>query len=174
MPQRGHFVIGEAFFEASGALPDTSRQAAPVHALGDAFVEALARKDFSALAACFAADAHLRALIPPGVREATTRAGVTSYLKSWFGSAERLELLHSSAGTLADRLHLTYRFRVHAADGPRIVEQHAYCEVRNGAIQQMDLLCSGFRRAVSHTPQQTAGMRTRVAASTGVQPSGVA
>lgn len=46
---------------------------------------------------------------------------------------------------VASLLHPEISFRGHNADGPFVVEQQAYLEVRDGRIGWMRVLCSGFR-----------------------------
>ncbi len=121
---------------------------------GEALIAALARRDLAALEACFHPELRFRALVPPGVREVATASEAIAYFRRWFGEAERLDLLDSDAGLLADRLRLRYRFHVVDADGDQVVEQQAYADVRNGRIVALDLLCSGFRPLTS--PSQPA------------------
>lgn len=107
------------------------------------FLTALATRDPARIQACFQPDARFRALIPPGVCEATDAVGATEHLLDWFGSADHFEILDSEVGAVVDRLRIAYRLRVHDADGWQIFEQQAYCDVRDSRIETMDLLCSG-------------------------------
>lgn len=114
-------------------------------ATGQRFLTAFANRDFAQIEACFHPEARFRALIPPGVREAADAIEATNHLREWFGGADHFELLSSEVGSVVDRLHVTYRLRLHDADGWQLVEQQAYCWVQDGRIVAMDLLCSGFR-----------------------------
>ena len=64
-------------------------------------------------------------------------------MREWFGGADSFEILSSELGTGVDRLRIAYQLRLHDADGWQIFEQQAYCDVRDGKIAAMDLLCSG-------------------------------
>jgi TusA-related sulfurtransferase len=115
-------------------------------AAGEAFVRALADRDSNALQACFHPDVQLRALVPPGYQESTGSTAVLARLESWFGAAESIEILRKDLYHVADRLHVRYRFRERYSDGEsEIIEQDAYCEVREGLIEAIDILCSGHR-----------------------------
>jgi TusA-related sulfurtransferase len=115
-------------------------------ALGESVLEALARRDFDQLEALFAPHVRFRALVPPGVREGQTAREATDWLRRWFGEADTLQVLSSAADQIFDRLYLRYRLRLHdATHGWRVIEQQAYCDVRDGRIADMWLLCSGFR-----------------------------
>jgi hypothetical protein len=116
-----------------------------IQPLGQRFVTAFADRDFARVQACFAREAKFRALIHPGVCEAADAAGATSHLHEWFGGADHFEILSSELGTVVDRLRIAYQLRVHDADGWQVFEQQAYCDVRDGKITAMDLLCSGPR-----------------------------
>ncbi len=116
-----------------------------VRTVGQRFLTAFADRDFARVQAYFHSEATFRALIPPGVCEAADAAGATRHLREWFGSADRFEILSSELGTVVDRLRIAYQLRLHDADGWQIFEQQVYCEVRDGKIAAMDLLCSGRR-----------------------------
>ena len=111
---------------------------------GERYVAALREQNWTALADCFHDAVTFNALIPPGLRTASDRDSATKYLQQWFGDADQIVLLGSQVEPLGDRLHITYRFRVHE-DKWYVVEQQAYCTLRDGRIERMDLLCSGFR-----------------------------
>ncbi|HEV3214936.1 MAG TPA: nuclear transport factor 2 family protein [Vicinamibacterales bacterium] len=115
-----------------------------IPAVGERFVNAVHKQAWTELATCFHEQVQFNALIPRGLRTATGRAGATNCLKQWFGDADKLLLLSSNVEQVEDRLHISYRFRAHE-DRWYVVEQHAYCTVRDGHIERMDLLCSGFR-----------------------------
>ena len=115
-----------------------------IPAIAERFIKALNRQAWDDLAMCFHKEVRFSALIPGGLRTATERAGATNYLKLWFGDADQLLLLSSHVETLGDGLYLRYRFRAHE-DRWYVVEQHAFCTLRDGHIDRIDLLCSGFR-----------------------------
>jgi hypothetical protein len=108
------------------------------------FISALQQQAWAELAGCFHEQVQFNALIPPGLRTARERGDAANYLKQWFGDADALVLLSSIVEAVEDRWHISYRFRAHE-DRWYVVEQHAYCTVRDGQIDRMDLLCSGFR-----------------------------
>ena len=114
--------------------------------VGASFLESLAAQDFDRLETLFTPHVHFRALVPPGVREGQTAGEATSWLRRWFGDADELQVLRSAADLVFDRLYLCYRLRSHdTANGWRVVEQQAYCDVQHGHIADMWLVCSGFR-----------------------------
>ena len=116
-----------------------------IQTVGQRFLTAFADCDFASVHACFHPKAGSRALIPPGMCEAAEAVGATSHFREWFGGADGFEVLNSEVSTVVDRLRIAYRLRVHDGDGWQLFEQQAYCDVRDGTIAPMDLLCSGSR-----------------------------
>lgn len=117
--------------------------------LGSELVQAIAAQDESALQACFAGEVQFRALTPPGLRERTGAAEAASLILAWFADSTELDLVDTHTDEVGDRLHISYRFEGVEEGDPFVVEQHLYCSLGDGVIEQADLLCSGFlpRRA---------------------------
>ena len=114
--------------------------------LGARFLEALTTRDYGALAACFASDGTLRAIVPPGLREADGRDAIVERFRLWTEDADEYELAEAEATRFADLLRL--RWVVRSVDpelGPCAYEQTAYVEVSDGHIARMRLACSGDR-----------------------------
>jgi len=115
-------------------------------ATGEDFVVALSDRDSERLEACFHPEVRMRALVPSGFQEVKGPSSVVGRLNSWFAQAESIQVLEKSVYRVADRLHVRYRFRERYSDGEsEIIEQDAYCDLREGAIVAIDLLCSGHR-----------------------------
>jgi hypothetical protein len=126
----------------------------PQFALAGVFLEGLAAQDFSRLGDALAAEARLRALLPPGLREWTGAEVIAGQFDRWFGDTEDFELVEATVGEVADRLHLHWRLRLRAVrlgTGWFTVEQQAYADSADGGrITRLDLLCTGYRREASH------------------------
>lgn len=113
---------------------------------GAAFVAAIAERDYPRLAGTLAPAVRMRALIPPGPVEISGPEAASAKFSSWFGDAERLELVRSGSEAIADRLHVYYRLRVRKpGDVWNLVEQHLLCALDGDRIAAFDLVCSGFR-----------------------------
>jgi hypothetical protein len=124
--------------------------AAPQFSPAGAFVEGLAAQDFTRLGGALAADAHVRALLPPGLREWTGADSIADQVARWFGDTDDFELVEATVGEIGGRLHLRWRLRLKAerlGAGWFIVEQQAYADTAEGGrIARLDLLCTGYRR----------------------------
>lgn len=111
-----------------------------------AFLDALARRDWERLATCFAPDVELRALIPPGVREAHTAGSAVELFRSWWAAADHFEMIGSEIAPISDRIRIGYRLRLSEGEWV-LIEQQAYCKVSDRGIELMDLVCTGDRPA---------------------------
>lgn len=124
--------------------------AVPEFALAGSFLEGLAAQDFTRLGGALAAEARLRALLPPGLHEWTGAEVIAGQFAVWFGDTEDFELLEATVGEVGGRLHLHWRLRLRAqrlGTGWFTVEQQAYADTDNGGrIARLDLLCTGYRR----------------------------
>ena len=117
----------------------------PAQQLGDAFMHALARRDFDGMQNLFAPAVRFRAMVPSGERMGQTAGEAAGWFKRWFGSYDTLQIVQSTAEPVFNRFYLCYRLRLHhPTDGWKAIEQHAYCDVQAGQIGDMWLLCSGF------------------------------
>ncbi len=112
--------------------------------IGTRFVQTLSGRNWSALQELFQPSVKFRALVPPGLREASGGIEVSGHFRQWFGKADALELIDFAVEPVADRLRIAYRLRLHE-DRWYKVEQQTFCVVAEDRIEKMDLLCSGFR-----------------------------
>ena len=118
-------------------------------AVAKTFLAGLVAQDFARLADVLAPSVHLRALLPGGLREWTGAADVADRFARWFGNTTHFGVLEATAGEVADRIQLQWRFRLQAdrlGPGWFVVEQLAYADVDDQhQIACLDLLCTGYR-----------------------------
>jgi len=115
--------------------------------LGEAFAEALSRKDFDEVTALLHPQVDFRGLTPGRMWEASdARSVVDDVLRTWFEPTDELErLVCTQTDAFADRARIGYRLEGRNPDGPFVVEQQA-CTTRSAtAIGWMRVMCSGFR-----------------------------
>jgi hypothetical protein len=128
--------------------------AASRFALADAFLNGLAAQDFTQVGGALSADARLRALVPRGLMERTGAEEITGTLTRWFGDTEGFEPVAVTVSEVGGRLHLSWRLRLRAGRlgaGWFTVEQQAYADTGDrGRIDQLDLLCTGYRSEGTH------------------------
>jgi hypothetical protein len=132
--------------DAAAALSHAPHDAAD-DTLGAAFAQALGRKDFETVLGLLDAMIDFRGLTPGRAWEASdSRAVIDNVLRQWFEDSDTLVEIDSiQTSAFADRQHVAYRFRGQNQDGGFVVEQQAYYTERDGRINWMRVLCSGFR-----------------------------
>jgi TusA-related sulfurtransferase len=114
--------------------------------VGAAFLDALRTRNFTAAWALLADDVRFRMLVPFGLMTESDADATIGRFIGWFGDADQFEVEAASSGEVEGRATITYRIRLHDADGWHVIEQHLMLDVREDArIAGIDLLCSGFR-----------------------------
>jgi len=115
--------------------------------LGNEFAHAVAAKDAQRLADLLHADVDFGAMTPSRTWEASDPAGVVdTVFNHWFEPKDEIEQLERlETDVVGDRERVGYRFRVQTPDGRFVVEQQAYLAARDGRIEWMRVVCSGFR-----------------------------
>jgi hypothetical protein len=132
---------------SSATEASAADEGGPSGSLGQAFAEALLRKDFDAVMKFLHPQVDFRGLTPGRTWEASdARSVVEDVLKAWFEESDHLDrLVWTETDAFADRERVGYRFEGRNPDGPFTVEQQAYYAERDGRIGWMRVLCSGFR-----------------------------
>jgi hypothetical protein len=115
--------------------------------LGTDFARALAAKDSGRLLELMHPEIDFRGLTPNRNWEANDRDAVLSILLGqWFEESDDIEALEElESDAFSDRQRVGYRFSVTNPDGRHLVEQQAYLAARDGQIEWMRVVCSGFR-----------------------------
>ena len=121
--------------------------------VGAAFLDALTSREFTAAGSLLADYVRFRMLVPCGLMtESGADASIGRFI-DWFGDADPFEVEASSSGEVEGRVAITYRFRLQAADGWQVIEQHLMLDVGADArVAAIDLLCSGFRSIAVSEP----------------------
>lgn len=119
--------------------------------VGAEFARALAAKDSSRILDVMHPEIDFRGLTPRRSWAANDRDAVISVLLGqWFEDKDNIEALEElEDDAFADCQRVGYRFSVSNPDGRFLVEQQAYLSVRDGRIDWMRVVCSGFRPATA-------------------------
>ena len=107
----------------------------------------MAAKDAQGLADVLAPEVDFRGLTPNRAWEASgAEAVIEIILGGWLEPKDEVEeLLDVRTDRVADRQSVVYRMRGRNPDGPFLVEQNAFLSERDGRIEWLRVLCSGFR-----------------------------
>jgi hypothetical protein len=126
---------------------EDNRRMSEEHTLGTQFARALAAKDRAAIGALLAPQIDFRGLTPKKVWDASDAETVlTTLLGNWFEPEDEIvELQQLETDDFADRERVGYRFAITNPEGGFVVEQQAYLSGRDGRIEWMRVVCSGYR-----------------------------
>lgn len=138
---------------STGASPKAPRDVAAD------FLDALTTREFTAAHSVLAQDVRFRMLVPPGLMTDEGADATIGWFKSWFADADPFRVEASSAEEVEGRAAVTYRLRLHKANGWQLIEQHLMLDVgADGRVGAIDLLCSGFRPIAVDDPDEPDGM----------------
>jgi hypothetical protein len=118
-------------------------------AVGERLIDALRRRDYDAIGGCFAPDATMRSVVPPGPREDDGADAISRRFRLWTAEMDPYEVLEADTASFEDMLRLRWTVRgidrSEADPALATFEQTAYAEVDGDAITAMRLACSGRR-----------------------------
>ena len=126
------------------------------------FTAALAARDPAALRSLFGSEVDFRGLTPGRVWEARTADALIDevILGSWFEPSDVIQRIESvQAGRVGTRIRIGYRLQVENAGGTFSVEQQAFCDLTDGMITWLRVLCSGFVPVAESDARATADSR---------------
>ena len=110
------------------------------------FLDAIARRDFDAIGACFSEDAAFRVLTPHQLRELAGRDEIAGRFRAWFGGLESFALVDSDVAPVADRVRIRWHTRGSDPEqGPRENDHTGYAEIEDDRIVALNASCAGFR-----------------------------
>ncbi|MFN8474660.1 MAG: hypothetical protein U0822_20890 [Anaerolineae bacterium] len=110
-----------------------------------AFLDALGQRDFDRLSTYFHPAPRARLLTPSALAMPPDASGVGDRFQLWFGEADEFEVEHAEVSEVGGCLSIRYRLRLHNNRAWYTCEQQVYCRVKDGLVERIDLLCSGFQ-----------------------------
>jgi TusA-related sulfurtransferase len=113
--------------------------------LGEAWIRALIEKDFPRLARLCHPDVSSRLMTPKRMDTLENASDLTQKVENWFGECSSIQQEHTRVGMVGEKLAIFYRLRFEENGAPYTVEQQIFCSLRDGHIDQLSLLCSGFQ-----------------------------
>jgi SnoaL-like domain len=117
--------------------------------LGAEFARAFAAKDAGRMRELLHPEVDFAGLTPSRFWEASGPDAVLEVLfANWLDDSDEVRAVEAiEEDSVADRERVGYRFSVTNPDGRFVVEQQAYLSTRDGRIDWVRLVCSGFRPA---------------------------
>ena len=83
--------------------------------------------------------------MPPGLVTLDNAADLVAKYQMWFGRCSELRVEASRIAQVGEKLGIVYRFLLERDGGWYSIEQQLFCTLKDGRVQQRDLLCSGFQ-----------------------------
>jgi hypothetical protein len=114
--------------------------------LAESFGRAVATKDNDRIRDLLHPELDFRAMTPGRVWEARNPGDVIDALNQWFSADDQIQAVEElQVDAFADRERVGYRLRIQNGDGEHLVEQQAYLSERDGRIDWLRIMCSGYR-----------------------------
>ncbi len=116
-----------------------------VQQLGEAWIGALVEKDFQRLAGICHPEVRSRLMTPKRIDALESASALTQKVEGWFGKCDAMQTEQFRVAQVGGKLAIFYRLRFEKNGEPYTAEQQLYCSLRDGRIDGLDLLCSGFQ-----------------------------
>ena len=83
--------------------------------------------------------------------------GLTTQYRRWFGDCTQFQVEASRVAPVGERLGIFYRFRVEEQEDWFSIEQQIFCTLKDGRVERLQLLCSGFQPVRTNIQSAAAG-----------------
>ena len=98
-----------------------------------------------------------RLLLPGGLVSLNSAADLVSRYRDWFDGYTAIRVEASRVGQVGSKLGIFYRLLLQDGGVSERIEQQLYCIVKDGHVQQLHLVCSGFHPVEPGEPVSAAG-----------------
>lgn len=115
-----------------------------VQRVGEEWIRAVVEKDFPRLAGICQPDVHSRLMTPGRLDTLENVSDLTRKVEGWFHECHSIQKEQARVAMVGEKLSISYRLRFEEEGMPYTAEQQLYCSLRDGRIDQLSLLCSGF------------------------------
>jgi TusA-related sulfurtransferase len=113
--------------------------------VGEEWIRALVEKDIRRFTRFCHPDVHSSLLTPYKYSSLDTALDLFQKVEQWFHEADTMDIEQERVEMVGERLAIFYRLRIEEHRQPFTIEQQLYCTLRDGRVQQLHLLCSGFQ-----------------------------
>ncbi len=112
---------------------------------GDDWIQALAEKQLDRLEQFCHPEVVSRLLTPRHYFELDNAVDLVAKYHDWFDECTDLQVVETRVDRVGGRLGIFYRFRLRKREDWYVIEQQVYCTLRDGRVERLHLLCSGFQ-----------------------------
>jgi len=121
-------------------------EAARPERFGEAWIHAIAEGALDRLERLCSPRLNSRVLTPGQFANLSSAAELVAKYKDWFAECTDFQVEASRVARIGKRLGISYRFLLRDHEDWFRIEQQLYCTLKDGRVQQLHLLCSGFQR----------------------------
>ncbi len=125
---------------------------------GEDWIQAISSQDFEQLTAICYPDIKSTLLLPKRIAHLESAIDLVKEVEDWFGEYDLIQIEQSRVAMVGEKLGIFYRLRCNENGGADTIEQQLYCTVRDGRIEQLRLICSGFQPDLISKPTPLAGV----------------
>ena len=121
---------------------------------GEEWIQAIIDQDFEYLTTICHPDIKSTLLLPKRIAHLESATDLAKEVEDWFGEYDFIQKEQSRVAMVGEKLAIFYRLRCKESREANTIEQQLYCTVRDGRIEQLRLICSGFQPdpLVTNTP----------------------
>jgi len=113
--------------------------------LGEEWIQMIVGRDFERITKICDPDVESRLLVPKRIYQLENVADLLERVKDWFNEYEFIEILSTRVEKVGRKLGIFYRLGCSEPGGNSIIEQQIFCNLTDGRINRLWLLCSGFQ-----------------------------
>ena len=115
-----------------------------VQRMGEDWIKAIADGAPGRLEAFCGPELMSHVLTPKRSLTLENASALVAKYQGWFGTCTDIRVEESRICRVGERLGIFYRFYLQDQGNWYSIEQQLYCTVKDGRVQQLHLLCSGF------------------------------
>lgn len=113
--------------------------------LGEDWIQAIQDRDFERLEQFCQPELISHLLTPKRSVSLEYASDLIAKYRQWFGECTEIKLETTRVDLVGERLGIFYRFHLQENGDWLDIEQQLYCTVKEGRVEQLHLLCSGFQ-----------------------------
>ena len=113
--------------------------------MGEDWIAAITEGAFNRLEGFCQPEVTSTLLLPKRVMTLDNAVDLAAKYREWFGSCTDFRVEGSRVNRVGRRLGIFYRFRLWDDEAWYTIEQQVYCTLKDGRVERLHLLCSGFQ-----------------------------
>jgi TusA-related sulfurtransferase len=113
--------------------------------VGEEWIRAIIEKDFQRVSEICQPDVVSRLMTPKLMTSLENVSAITQKVEGWYHDCDSIQKEQARVAQVGEKLAIFYRLRLEKNGVLSTIEQQLYCSLREGRIDTLSLLCSGFQ-----------------------------